>query len=48
MDIRESGFPDVLDYDGEGAVVISWIVFVIKNKKSGNIKRLFCNIFNIL
>ena len=44
MDIRESGFPDVLDYDGEGAVVISWAVFVMKNKKSGNIKRVMQHI----
>ena len=44
MDIRESGFPDVLDYDGEGAVVISWAVLVMKNKKSGNIKRVMQHI----
>ena len=33
--IRESGYPDVLDYEGNGAVVISWWVFTFKNKKSG-------------
>ena len=34
--LRESGFPDLLDYDGEGAVVISWIEMTFKNRKSGN------------
>ena len=33
VDIRESGFPDVLDYEGNGAVVISWWVWTFKNKK---------------
>ena len=36
IDIRESGYPDVLDYEGSGAVVISWWVFTFKNKESGN------------
>ena len=27
LDIREHGFPDVLDYEGDGTVVISWWVF---------------------
>lgn len=36
VDIRESGFPDALDYEGNGAVVISWWVYTFKNKKSGN------------
>ena len=40
LDIRESGFPDALDYEGNGAVVISWWVFTFKNKKSGNISRI--------
>ena len=40
LDIRESGFPDVLDYEGDGAVVISWWVFTFKNKKSGNTARI--------
>ena len=35
-DIREYGFPDVLDYEGDGAVVISWWEMDFKNKKSGN------------
>jgi len=34
--LRESGFPDLLDYDGEGAVVISWVEMTFKNRKSGN------------
>jgi ketosteroid isomerase-like protein len=38
VNIRESGFPDVLDYSGDGAVVISWADFTFKNKKSGNTK----------
>ena len=33
MNIRESGFPDVLDYEGDGAVVISWVEMTFKNKK---------------
>tara|TARA_Y100001949_G_C15957504_1_gene317661 strand:+ start:185 stop:1108 length:924 start_codon:yes stop_codon:yes gene_type:complete len=40
VDIRESGFPDVLDYEGNGAVVISWWVWTFKNKKSGNVARI--------
>ena len=32
-DIREYGFPDVLDYEGDGAVVISWWEMDFKNKK---------------
>lgn len=44
IDIRESGFPDVLDYEGNGAVVISWWVFTFKNRKSGNYARLMQHI----
>lgn len=40
VNIRESGFPDVLDYAGDGAVVISWADFTFKNKKSGNTKTI--------
>ena len=40
VDIRESGFPDALDYEGNGAVVISWWVYTFKNKKSGNSTRI--------
>ena len=40
VDIREVGFPDMLDYEGNGAVVISWWVWTFKNKKSGNIARI--------
>ena len=40
IDIRESGFPDALDYEGNGAVVISWWVYTFKNKKSGNSARI--------
>ena len=40
VNIRESGFPDVLDYNGDGAVVISWADFTFRNKKSGNIKTI--------
>lgn len=35
VNIRESGYPDALDYDGDGAVVISWADWTMKNKKSG-------------
>lgn len=44
IDIRESGFPDVLDYEGNGAVVISWWIFTFKNRKSGNYARLMQHI----
>ena len=40
VNIRESGFPDVLDYSGDGAVVNSWADFTFKNKKSGNTKTI--------
>ena len=40
VNIRESGFPDVLDYSGDGAIVISWADFTFKNKKSGNTKTI--------
>jgi len=40
MRIKESGFPDVLDYKGDGAVVISWSEWTIKNKKSGESKTI--------
>jgi len=40
VDIRESGYPDVLDYEGDGAVVISWWVWTKKKKKSGNVARI--------
>ena len=40
VDIREVGFPDMLDYEGNGAVVISWWVWTFKNKKSGNVARI--------
>ena len=35
VNIRASGFPDVLDYEGNGAVVISWWEMTLRNKKSG-------------
>lgn len=44
MNIRESGFPDVLDYDGDGAVVISWVEMTFRNKKSGNIGTILQHI----
>ncbi len=40
LDIREHGFPDVLDYEGDGTVVISWWVFTFKNRKTGNTARI--------
>jgi ketosteroid isomerase-like protein len=35
VDINESGYPDVLDYEGDNIVVISWWNMKFKNKKSG-------------
>ena len=36
VDIKESGYPDVLDYEGNGSVVISWWDMTFRNRKSGN------------
>ena len=44
MNIRESGFPDVLDYDGDGAVVISWVEMTFRNRKSGNTNTILQHI----
>ena len=44
MNIRESGFPDVLDYDGDGAVVISWVEMTFRNRRSGNIGTILQHI----
>ena len=49
LDIRESGYPDVLDYEGNGSVVISWWEMDFRNKKSGNtstIKQHIHHAFN--
>ena len=49
VDIVESGFPDVLDYEGDGDVVISWWDMTFKNKKSGKtsvIKQHIHHAFN--
>ena len=40
----ESGFPDVLDYDGDGAVVISWVEMTFRNRKSGNTNTILQHI----
>jgi ketosteroid isomerase-like protein len=40
LEINESGYPDVLDYEGDGSVVISWWNMKFKNKKSGNITTI--------
>lgn len=37
LEINESGYPDVLDYEGDNTVVISWWNMKFKNKTSGNI-----------
>jgi hypothetical protein len=49
LEINESGYPDVLDYEGDGSVVISWWNMKFKNKKSGNtttIKQHIQHAFN--
>tara|TARA_B100000524_G_scaffold295779_1_gene170329 strand:+ start:24 stop:944 length:921 start_codon:yes stop_codon:yes gene_type:complete len=49
INIVESGFPDVLDYEGDGDVVISWWDMTFKNKKSGKtstIKQHIHHAFN--
>ena len=44
LDIREYGYPDVLDYEGNDTVVISWWVMDFKNKKSGETSTIFQHI----
>ena len=44
VNIRESGFPDVLDYEGNGAVVISWWELTLRNKKSGKTNTIMQHI----
>ncbi|MFL2619737.1 MAG: hypothetical protein ACJ0O0_00875 [Flavobacteriaceae bacterium] len=49
VDIKESGYPDVLDYEGNGSVVISWWDMTFRNRKSGNtttIKQHIQHAFN--
>ena len=41
VDIREFGYPDLLEYEGDGTVVISWWEMDFKNKKSGNTSTIF-------
>lgn len=40
ISIDEVGYPDYLDYEGNGGVALSWWKFTLKNKKSGEIKRM--------
>jgi len=40
ISIDEVGYPDYLDYEGNGGVALSWWKFTFKNKKSGEIKRM--------
>ncbi len=35
ISVNESGYPDVLDYEGDGKVIISWWDFKLRNKKTG-------------
>ena len=44
LNIRESGYPDVLDYEGNGAVVISWWEMTLRNKKSGKTNTIMQHI----
>ena len=44
VNIRESGYPDVLDYEGNGAVVISWWEMPLRNKKSGKTNTIMQHI----
>ena len=44
VNIRESGYPDVLDYEGNGAVVISWWEMTLRNKKSGKTNTILQHI----
>ena len=44
VNIRESGFPDLLDYEGNGAVVISWWEMTLRNKKSGKTNTIMQHI----
>ena len=40
LSIDEVGFPDYIDYEGSGGVVMSWCNMTMKNKKTGEIKVL--------
>ncbi|MDG1509022.1 MAG: hypothetical protein P8Q53_04500, partial [Flavobacteriaceae bacterium] len=40
VSIDEVGYPDYLDYEGNGGVALSWWKFTFKNKKSGEMKTM--------
>jgi len=40
ISIDEIGYPDYLDYEGNGGVALSWWEFTLKNRKTGDIKKL--------
>lgn len=40
VSIDEVGYPDYLDYEGNGGVALSWWEFNLKNRKSGETKKL--------
>ena len=43
ISIDEYGYPDLLDYEGNGSEAISWWTFRFKNKQSGKVFRVFCH-----
>lgn len=38
VSLDEVGYPDYLDYEGNGGVTLTWMKFTLKDKKSGEIK----------
>lgn len=40
LSIDEVGYPDYLDYEGDGGVAMSWSKFILKNKTTGKIVRM--------
>lgn len=42
VNLKEIGYPDLLKYDGtDNTTIISWWEISIKNKKSGNISKVY-------
>ena len=38
VSLDEVGYPDYMDYEGNGGVALTWMKFTLKDKKSGKIK----------
>ena len=40
ISVNEWGYPDLLEYNGDGYSLISWWVIILKNKKSKKFRQL--------